>query len=206
VGASSTSSGPSSAASAVTRSAADNTEEMAVAITDVPAPPVADPTASTSAADMNRATESNIVKSPRKSSPSRSDSTGSSMDVSSDGYAGSSGQNSPYHSPTVHSNHETEQSHHEFSEDSDDYEPPEPDTSAGSRSYSPRYTPGDKPPMTPGPLTALDENLGETVSQSVGEPQPETSMQGPSDPTGVPQHTTEILGPSRVRAHLVRDL
>ncbi|KAJ5099425.1 hypothetical protein N7532_006426 [Penicillium argentinense] len=95
-----------------------------------------------------------------------------------------------------------EQSHHELSEDSDDYEPPEPDTSAGSPSYSPHYTPSDNPSMKPGPLTALDENLGESVSQSVGEPQPETSMQGPSDPTGVPQHPTEFLGASRVRAPL----
>lgn len=90
---------------------------------------------------------------------------------------------------------ETEQSQRETSEESDDYEPPEPDT--GAESPGSAYS----PPLSPAPLAILD---GPPNSAPLNEQPPnEVFMSAPPPvPAWEPRQMTEILGAPGVRIPL----
>lgn len=89
-------------------------------------------------------------------------------------------------------NQETEQSRRETSEESDDYEPPEPDT--GAESPGSAYS----PPLSPAPLAILDDTPNQTSQPE--QPPDDAFMSAPPMPAWESRPITEILGAPGVRA------
>lgn len=92
----------------------------------------------------------------------------------------------------------TEQSRRETSEESEDYEPPEPDT--GAESPGSAYS----PPLSPAPLAILEGTV-DPAPQAAAPPPDEAFMSAPPMPAWESRQTTEILGASGVRTPFLGD-